>query len=56
MEVYREIYTPIFVGDAAMSTPTPIVASLLGQVIFWWKCVCFAGHISVDISFKFIIL
>ena len=43
MEVYRgKIYTPIVFGGAA-----PSVLSFIGsKVIFWWKCVRSAGHIS----------
>ena len=43
MEVYHgKIYTPIVFGNAA-----PSVSSFIGsKVIFWWKCVRSAGHIS----------
>ena len=50
MEVYLgKIYTPIVFGDAAPSVPSFIGS----KVIFWWKCVRSAGHISLRISFKF---
>ena len=50
MEVYLgKIYTPIVFGDAAPSVPSFIGS----KVIFWWKCVRSAGHISWRISFKF---
>ena len=50
MEVYRgKIYMPIVFGNASPSVPSFIGS----KVIFWWKCVRSAGHISLLISIKF---
>ena len=46
---HSQIYTPIVFGDDALNVPSFIGS----KVIFWWKCVCSAGHISWWISFKF---
>ena len=46
---HSQIYTPIGFGDAAPSVPSFIGS----KVIFWWKCVHSAGHISWQITFKF---
>ena len=46
---HSQVYTPVVFGDAALSVPSFIGS----KVIFWWKCVRSAGHISWRISFRF---